>query len=301
MQQQISTLTAAVHSLRKSELSSVTGARPRSASQLLGTTTHRSVRRLSTAKQLAFQGPTTSAFSFDLAKSSLQSRGIVERQETGEEGEEEEEEEDEEEEEEEEEEESEQMARKLPPVASPSPPAADAEFDSRRHSDPLWAINKTEALRLCQVYEDEMGIMYPVLDLRQLLYHVELLYKTLDLPSWPGHPARSMGETEGIENADIYILRLVFACALTAEGSGRSELAIRLFDSVRDVADNCVWGAPDMKSIIFLMLVVSQSRAGHARLYIYTLLTSYSVNLLLSDGRGDARLANNRNRRAHVS
>jgi hypothetical protein len=34
------------------------------------------VRRLSTARETSFQGPTTSAFSFDLAKSSLQQRGM---------------------------------------------------------------------------------------------------------------------------------------------------------------------------------------------------------------------------------
>lgn len=116
-----------------------------------------------------------------------------------------------------------------------------------RGSDPLWTIGKAEASRLCRVYEEEMGIMYPVLDLSELLHHVEVLYGERDGTQRP----------EEVASDDVHILRLVFACALTAEASGKSELAMRLFESVREVADNCVWGAPEINNIIFLTLVVS--------------------------------------------
>lgn len=205
MQEQISALSAAVYAL----------ARPGNSPQDQG----RVFRRASSAKELTFQGPTTSAFSFGLAKSSLQRRGIVDGDgdDAGEEGEE--------------------GDVTLPPTRDGTPVGM--------LKDPLWTISKAEAIRLCRVYEEEMGIMYPVLELEELLQQVEGLYGLSPrLPLRPG-------------DDNVHILRLVFACALTAEASGRSELAMRLFESVRDVADDCVWSPPDIDRIILLTLVVS--------------------------------------------
>ncbi|GFG21235.1 uncharacterized transcriptional regulatory protein C530.05 [Aspergillus udagawae] len=204
MQEQISALSAAVYALSRP------GGSPQDQGQ-------RAFRRPSSARELTFQGPTTSAFSFDLAKSSLQRRGIVDGDgdgdEVGEEGDD----------------------------GDVTPPGDASPLGMLK--DPLWTISKAEAIRLCRVYEEEMGIMYPVLELEELLRQVEGLYG----PS-PRLPLRS-------GDYDVHILRLVFACALTAEASGRSALAMRLFESVRDVADDCVWGAPEIDRIIFLTLV----------------------------------------------
>ncbi|KAJ5134962.1 hypothetical protein N7526_006327 [Penicillium atrosanguineum] len=229
MQDQILSLSASVRSMANSDSSpvgrsSVVGPAGGSYGML---PTQRSLRRVST-RATPFQGPTTSAFSFDLAKSSLQQRGIVERNEAG----------------------DEDLTQEPSPLASPSAPHHDSEV--RQAVDPLWALPKTEALRLCQVYEEEMGIMYPVLELPELLDQVEFLYGMMDHSVSPEAQIR---QRNALDREDVYILRLVFACALTAEASGRSEQAIALFDSVREVQDNCVWGPPEIKSIIFLTLV----------------------------------------------
>lgn len=239
MQDQIANLSAAVRSIAQNDNSSAGGARssivgPGPATSYGVSSTQRGLRRVSTFRETPFQGPTTSAFSFDLAKSSLQRRGIVEHQEeiTDEAD----------------------LIQEPSPLASPSAPHRDMEL--RQAVDPLWALPKAEALRLCRVYEEEMGIMYPVLELSELLGQVDLLYGLMDQTLDPE------GKSDGanvLDREDIYILRLVFACALTAEASGRSEQAISLFDSVREVQDNCVWGPPDIKSIIFLTLVVRES------------------------------------------
>lgn len=235
MQDQISVLSAAVRSVTHSDASplaapraSMVGPAPATYGHMSG---QRSLRRVSTAAEAPFQGPTTSAFSFGLAKSSLQQRGIVERNEAGDEGD---------------------LTQEPSPLASPS--ALNHDLEVRHAVDPLWALPKEEALRLCRVYEDEMGVMYPVLELSELLDQVHRLYSLM------GHTVNPDVPTEGQRNLDrhdVYILRVVFACALTAEGSGRSEQAIALFDSVREVQSDCVWGPPEIKSIIFLTLVVS--------------------------------------------
>lgn len=272
MQDQIASLSTAVQSLTQSDGSpgggrtSVVGAA--GAPGLLPT--QRAIRHVSTAREAPFQGPTTSAFSFDLAKSNLQRRGIVERTEVGEEGD---------------------LTQEPSPLASPSAPHRDLEV--RQAVDPLWSLPKTEALRLCQVYEEEMGIMYPVLELSELLDQVNLLYgmmdDTIERETQPH-------ERSSLDREDVYILRLVFACALTAEASGRSEQAIALFDSVREVQDNCVWGPPEIKSIIFLTLVVRHSEGE----CWYSCTDFYTVNILLSNGRRNTGLADHRDCGAHV-
>jgi hypothetical protein len=269
MQDQITQLSASIRSIASSEHSpggvSATGTYGQFPTQ-------RPVRRLSTARETSFQGPTTSAFSFDLAKSSLQQRGIVERADGGDEGD---------------------MTQEPSPLASPS--TANEELETRQTLDPLWVLPKAEALRLCQVYEEEMGVMYPVLELSELLDQVDLLYGQKDRVIEP--TGQSDGHN-GLSREDVHILRVVFACALTAEASGRSEQAIALFDSVREVQDNCVWGPPEIKNIIFLTLVVCHARSiNHGRSHM---LIAPIVNILFSNGRRNSGLAHRWYCGAHV-
>ncbi|KAL2846642.1 hypothetical protein BJY01DRAFT_247169 [Aspergillus pseudoustus] len=224
MQAQISALTAAVHSLTQSNN---TNNNHPGAAATRPDAGLRPFRRFSIAsKELTFQGPTTSGFSFDLAKSSLKERGI----EVGGEGD---------------------MTREPSPL--PTPPSAGAP-GSCHIGDPLWDISKTEALRLCRVYQEEMGLMYPVVELEELLSNVQRLYGPAEVGCWPRGVTQAQGDGD-LDSDDINILRLVFACALTAEASGSSELAMSLFEKVRDAADHYVWAAPEIKSITLLALV----------------------------------------------
>ncbi|RAK91801.1 C6 transcription factor [Aspergillus costaricaensis CBS 115574] len=235
MQEQITSLTTAVHALTQNTLVSTATALPRS-----DVAAQRPFRRHSSIKEKesVFQGPTTSAYSLDLAKSSLQRRGIVEEHPDvadaedgdvdGDEGD--------------------TAPSQVIPMAVAASPPRTRHYPS---GDPLWTIGKSEALRLCRVYEEEMGIMYPVLELPQLLHQVELLYGA---ESWPRVPV-AQGNEEQLDRTAVHILRLVFACALTAEAAGSSALALSLFESVREVADNFVWGVAGIKNIIFLTLV----------------------------------------------
>ncbi|KAL4952742.1 hypothetical protein BDW69DRAFT_17254 [Aspergillus filifer] len=219
MQAQISALTTSVQALAQTNMSGAVIGRVEGNPR---------PRRISmAAKELTFQGPTTSAFSFDLAKSSLRERGIeVERNLHDDE-----------------------MTREPSPLPTPpSPPSGSCQL-----GDPLWSISKTEALRLCRVYEEEMGAMYPVVELEELLHNVEVLYGPTEAGIWPRAPG--LVSDGGLDSDDVNILRLVFACALTAEASGSSELAMSLFDTVRDAADHYVWAAPEIKSITLLALV----------------------------------------------
>ncbi|OOO09716.1 hypothetical protein OAory_01055240 [Aspergillus oryzae] len=227
MQEQITALTAAVHTLTQGAAVPTSLSRPDQT--CFSISSQRPFRRVSSAKEVTFQGPTTSAFSFDLAKSSLQRRGIVERNDAGEDGD---------------------LTQEPSPMPSPSP----TQVLHTRQGDPLWTIGKDEALRLCRVYEEEMGIMYPVLDLQELLNQVEILYGQVETEGWSEASVQHNGHMK-VDDYDVHILRLVLACAITAEASGNSDLAMRLFEDVQKVADNCVWGPPDIRGIMFLTLV----------------------------------------------
>ncbi|KAL1962252.1 hypothetical protein VTN77DRAFT_9842 [Rasamsonia byssochlamydoides] len=186
----------------------------------------------SSTPKLSFHGPTTSSFSFGIARQSLQTRGITEVPELGDEGD---------------------VTQEPSPM--PSPSLSPHPFEYQQSIDPLWAISKEEALRLCHVYEEEMGVMYPVLELEQTMSHVNILYTHIRTPSLSRSSPKIAYNPDTLDNDDISILKLVFACALTAEESGHSELGMRIFNSVRDVANDSMWRPSDIKRAIFLTLM----------------------------------------------
>lgn len=234
MQDQIISLTAVIRSMQSNPAPS------EARTSLVGPATgayalpykQRALRRVSVSETTPFQGPTTSAYGFGLAKSSLEQRGIVEPHELG----------------------DGDLTQEPSPLSSPAP---NQEYEPRSAVDPLWALPKSEALRLCQVYHFEMGIMYPVLEFTELQDQVNILYEMMNSPM---DLETQINEHDTLEKEDVFILRLVFACALTAEASGRSEKAMAFFDSMREVQDDYVWGRPEIKSIMFLTLVVRLSK-----------------------------------------
>lgn len=185
--------------------------------------------KLSSAQRLSFYGPTTSSFSFGIARKSLQTRGITEFGETD-------------------------ITQEPSPM--PSPSLSPQTFEHQQPIDPLWAISKEEALRLCHVYEEEMGIMYPVIELEQTVSHVNALYTHVRTGATSRPHSRNLSNSDIVDCDDINILKLVFACALTAEENGHSDLGMQIFNSVKSVANDTIWKPPNIKRSIFMTLMV---------------------------------------------
>lgn len=186
--------------------------------------THGSTQRLS------FHGPTTSSFGFGIARKSLQTRGITEV--------------------------AEEADITQEPSPMPSPSLSPRPLQYHQPIDPLWVISQEEALRLCRVYEEEMGIMYPVIELDRAVTHVNALYAHLRRGTSSKSCSRNALRADTIDSEDINILKLVFACALTAEENGHSDLGMQIFNSVRDVANDIMWKPPSIKGTIFMTLIV---------------------------------------------
>ncbi|KAI9749098.1 MAG: hypothetical protein M4579_007005 [Chaenotheca gracillima] len=193
-------------------------------------------RKKQQARHPRFQGPTSSAFSFDVAKSSLQTMGITDGDENLiDEG----------------------IATQDDTVpGSPVSLANNAVVLIPHPSkDPLWGIPLDEVIRLCRVYEEEMGMMYPILEIERVIAHAKILYKFMGGATRSGFVQLGREGADGISDDDTNVLKLVLANALMVEGGGQSELATRLFESVKRAADKRIWGGEiDLKGLSIFVL-----------------------------------------------
>jgi hypothetical protein len=99
--------------------------------------------------------------------------------------------------------------------------------------------------------------MYPVLNIESAIIHATNLYRFLDAAARNGIQADN-STAEGLKDLNSNILKMVLANALTVEGSGQSELGNRLFESVKESADDIMRSeSVDVRSLPLLALVVS--------------------------------------------
>ncbi|KAI9874661.1 MAG: hypothetical protein M1830_009433 [Pleopsidium flavum] len=183
-------------------------------------------------KQPRFQGPTSSAFNFDVAKSSLQTMGITRPEDSVDEG-------------------------VVAQNATPPPPAPAVVHPSK---DPLWVLGKDEAIRLCRVYEEEMGITYPILDIDKMVRQALLLFTFMESATRTGLAQRGLPGTDSLDDDETKLLKMVLATALIVEGSGQSELGQRLFESVRQTAESSLWGPVNIDELKLLVVVTSKAQ-----------------------------------------
>jgi hypothetical protein len=174
-----------------------------------------------------FHGPTSSAYGFDVANSTLQTMGITQE----------------------------------PPLDGsgiPSDRTATASPQSiiptHPSKDPLWSISRDEAIRLCRVYEEEIGIMYPLFEIIGIIEHVNLLWTFLEAASRSG--IRQMAGADSIDDDDTNLMKMILAAALILEGNGQSDLGQRLFESLKPAVTATFWGATDTKRLLLVCVAV---------------------------------------------
>ena len=188
--------------------------------------------------QPTFRGPTSSDFNFGVAKSSLQTMGITGQNEieealSGGAG-----------------------SGTREPTPDGAPPARQLRQDWHLEKDPIWSVAQEEAVRLCQVYEDEMGLMYPVLDINRVIAYTHKLYRFMEAAHRSGLMQQGLPGGDAIDDEDTNILKMVIACASTVEGSGRSELGKKMFDYVQPAIKTLLLGNVGTKGIRLLILTV---------------------------------------------
>lgn len=187
-----------------------------------------------------FQGPTSSAFNFDVARSSLQNMGIpaedgiVDDLTT-----------------------AHATPAGTPPLHPPPPHMTPAMPAIHPSKDPIWSIKRDEALRLCRVYEEEIGIMYPLVDIGKVTDQVNLLYTFVEAAMRTGFAQQGLPGSDGLQDDQTNLLKMILATTLVVEGSGQSDLGQRLYLSIKPIIESKLWEPLDIKTIQLYGMVVS--------------------------------------------
>ncbi|KAI7339430.1 fungal transcriptional regulatory protein [Hortaea werneckii] len=196
----------------------------------------------SQSQQPSFRGPTSDEFNFGVAKSSLQTMGITSGPEDGGSG-------------------AAGFTTGDPSPAQSPPPrdrnSAQYSLSTHAQKDPIWSVSQEEAIRLCHVYEDEMGMMYPILDSNKMIAYAQKLYRFMEAAHRSGLMQQGMPGPDAIDDEDANILKMVLATAMTVESQGRSDLGRRLFECVQPAIDNSLHGNVDLKGVKLLVLAAT--------------------------------------------
>jgi hypothetical protein len=144
-------------------------------------------------KQTPFQGTTSTAFTLDVARETISNMGWR----TAEEGDD----------------------------IEPLPSNNMVTTISTQMADPLLEFDKDEMVRLCRVHEDEIGIMYPVINIQTVIAHAKNVSLYLRNP----RPMELLNDLETLQ------LKIIICCALVVEGHGHSEKALRMYESMENI------------------------------------------------------------------
>ncbi|KAL5334428.1 fungal-specific transcription factor domain-containing protein [Aspergillus crustosus] len=183
-----------------------------------------------------FHGPTSSAFNFDVARSSLQNMGIAPAEEVIQ---------------------DDLTTAHVTPAGSPPQMLALNQQKMHPEKDPLWLIKREEALRLCRVYEEEIGIMYPLVEIGKITHQVNLLYTFMEAAMRTGLMTGWRPGSDGLEDDISSLIKLILAVTLIVEGGGQSELGRRLYLSAKPTIEAKIWDTLDMKTIQLLGLMAT--------------------------------------------
>jgi hypothetical protein len=198
--------------------------------------THMKSRSFS--KHPRFHGPTSNTFNVGVAKSSLKTMGITGPEDVEDEG---------------------IMTQDATPMGSPGPAANTALPKAVLHpdKDPIWSLTKHEALRLVHLWQEEMGMMYPFLDIDKVVRHAERLFTFTEAAAKAGLMQGLLHGADAIEDDQTNILKMMLAIALTLEGTGKDPLGERLFNNVLRKVQKALSEPVELKTIQLLTTSVS--------------------------------------------
>ncbi|KKZ63535.1 hypothetical protein EMCG_02160 [[Emmonsia] crescens] len=248
LQDQVNTLFANINDLyQKTDspaIESNTYGREASRSLSLSQPGHDSQNQTSSSRPRSnhprFHGPTSTAFNFHVAKSSLQTMGIT----PAEDG-------------------NVELFAGQDATPAGSPPSQQQQLPpipqllAHPNKDPLWVIKREEAIRLCRIYEREIGVMYPIFDIERLITHTNLLFTFLEAAARTGFARRFKPGPDMVNDDDSCILKMVLAITLTVEGDGQSALGTRLFTTTKQRIEAKLWEPPDIKTIQLFTLMAT--------------------------------------------
>ena len=122
----------------------------------------------------------------------------------------------------------------------------------------LHSIPIGEGLRLVRVYHDLFGFRFPILDLNRLIQQTRKLYVELGMIAQTTSEMAVETSLPRLKEVDSEIVKIVLAIALVSERTSQSEIATRLYESVRNYMCTKVLDGPlGVQDLILLLLTVS--------------------------------------------
>jgi len=186
-----------------------------------------------------YRGSTSASFTLGVARSSLQNMGIMGPEEAMEDGGD--------------------MTQDATPMGSPPQGhAVPTPLKQIAHAtkDPIWVVSKEEANRLVHVWQEEIGMMYPVVDMEKMQSHINMLYTFVEAAQRTGLMQMAMPGADAIRDDQTSMLKLILACALMLEGSGKSDLGKRMFEHVRLTVEAQITAPASIIGVQMLTLAV---------------------------------------------
>lgn len=194
-------------------------------------------RTKSLSKHPPFHGPTSSAFNLGVARSSLKTMGITAADEADDEG---------------------VVTNDGTPRASPPMPNfALPKPPMHADKDPIWSISRHEAVRLVTVWHEEMGVMYPILEIDKVLRYTKMLFSFVEAAARSGLMQGALPGADAIMDDQTSILKLILAITLVLEGRGKDPVGERLFENVHSIVEKTLSEPVSLHGINLLALTVS--------------------------------------------
>jgi hypothetical protein len=178
-----------------------------------------------------FKGPTASGYNLDLANNSLKTMGITESN-CPSDGES-----------------QDRIPRQSRSMRIPTPLVTT-------QSSPLWELSRSEAQRLCGVYEDEVGLLYPMLDMEFYAKKVDIFFQLIESLARTGFMMENRERGETVYDDESMIIRMILSIALTIEGHGDSDLGRRVFENTKEIRGAKLWQPDSVKGLQLLVVVV---------------------------------------------
>ncbi|KAM7215255.1 fungal-specific transcription factor domain containing protein [Rhypophila decipiens] len=209
----------------------------------------------------SFSGPTSIAFTVDVAKNTLHNMGY-----TGNDGSEGD---------------NGNNNNEPTPQASPSiqplggrSSSTTTMTNSPTTPDPLWTFTRDEMIQLCQFHEEEVGIMYPVIKIEYIIEHAKKLSSWMESTKRHGLASpQNGGQDGGISDHTTLILKIVMCCALTVMEHGKSTRAEQLYDSIQPIVDKMLMSDPaDVTKLPFLALVAGYRFLGNEEILAWRVM-----------------------------
>ena len=190
---------------------------------------------------LTFHGPTSIAYTVDVAKNTLQNMGVTDHDDSS----------------------GPQSASTphgspgLQPLTGAAPPPGFPQADGGER-DPFWEFDEPEIMRLLYVFRDEVNFMWPVVSPDAIFEHARQMRLWMDARRRDHASGDPVEQQKLFKDPQTLLLKLALCSGLLIEEHGNSPKAEKLFASIQPIVDRMLMSElANVNTLPILALVAS--------------------------------------------